>query len=108
MLKAQQMRNEGVQCLAGEMADMMQVLGEVPSFEKIKSLEGTVTAMMTKIEECGNFITEFVALGFLSMLSFVSFLISEPDAYYRADGNRFFLGRPENRRIQIVIPKTQG
>jgi hypothetical protein len=59
-----------------EMADMMQVFGDVPpSVEKIKTLELTVTSMMTKIEECGNFITGFLELGIFGMLLFSSLLI---------------------------------
>lgn len=70
------MRNDNIRDLVEEMADMMQVFGDVPpSVEKIKTLELTVTSMMTKIEECGNFITGFLELGIFGMLLFSSLLI---------------------------------
>lgn len=70
------MRNDNIRDLVEEMADMMQVFGDVPpSVEKIKTLELTVTSMMKKIEECGNFITGFLELGIFGMLLFSSLLI---------------------------------
>jgi len=97
-MKAQQTRNEDVQSLAGEMADMLEVVGELPSSEKIKSLQTTVTSMMAKIEECGDFINEFVGLGFKSMLSFAFY--NNPsilNPYYSADGNGSLFCRCKNR-----------
>jgi hypothetical protein len=71
-LKAQETRDEDVRGLAEVMADMLAILevDGVHSLEKIKPLQATVTAMMKKIEECADFITEYVGHGFLSMPSF--------------------------------------
>lgn len=75
VLETLKMRNDNIRDLAEEMADMIQVLGDVPLIEKIKTLELTVTSMMTKIEECGNFIIGFIELGIFGMLLFASLSI---------------------------------
>jgi hypothetical protein len=66
VLKAQEVRNEDVRSLSEAMVDMLAFMDDIQNLEKIKPLQNTVTAMMIQVEECANFIAQYVGHGFLS------------------------------------------